>query len=107
MIASLPMEQVRQSGLPADFVRLPDATLVALVDGYTREAGLRSLEREVAALCRAVAVELAKLPPGKEREAAPVITVSAPLDWGEIAGRLAARSLRSTWIASLMTCRLP
>ena len=86
------MEQVRQSGLPADFVRLPDTTLVALVDGYTREAGLRSLEREVAALCRAVAVELAKLPRGKEREAAPAITVSAPLDWGdcrryEIAGR--------------------
>ena len=80
MIASLLMEQVRQSGLPADFVRLPDTTLVALVDGYTREAGLRSLEREVAALCRAVAVELAKLPRGKEREAAPAITVSAPLD---------------------------
>ena len=92
MIASLPMEQVRQSGLPADFVRLPDTTLAALVDGYTREAGLRSLEREIAALCRAVAVELAKLPRGKEREAAPVITVSAPLDWeidwGEIVGRL-------------------
>ena len=92
MIASLLMEQVRQSGLPADFVRLPDTTLAALVDGYTREAGLRSLEREIAALCRAVAVELAKLPPGKEREAAPVITVSAPLDWeidwGEIVGRL-------------------
>ena len=70
-------KQVRQSGLPADFVRLPDTTLAALVDGYTREAGLRSLEREIAALCRAVAVELAKLPPGKEREAAPVITVSA------------------------------
>jgi len=77
--------QVRQSGLPADFVRLPDTTLVALVDGYTREAGLRSLEREVAALCRAVAVELAKLPPGKEREAAPAITVP-PEELGRLLG---------------------
>jgi ATP-dependent Lon protease len=33
-------------------VRIPDATIRSLIHGYTREAGVRQLEREIAALTR-------------------------------------------------------
>lgn len=47
--------QIRACGLgPAD-LELPDATLLALARGYTREAGVRGLEREIARICRRAA----------------------------------------------------
>ena len=54
--------QLRANGLRADALRLPDETLRALAEDYTREAGVRSLEREIAALCRSVAVRAASMP---------------------------------------------
>ena len=53
-------KQLTESGLPPSALSLPDETLAALVDGYTREAGLRNLEREIGALCRALAVKFAR-----------------------------------------------
>ncbi len=47
--------QLEEHGLaPADLV-LGRGTLEAVVQGYTREAGVRSLERQIAALCRKAA----------------------------------------------------
>jgi ATP-dependent Lon protease len=46
-------------GLTPDRLEWDDTGLAALIDSYTREAGVRSLAREVAAVCRAVAVRLA------------------------------------------------
>lgn len=43
-------------GLADDQLRLTDAGIAALIRGYTRESGLRNLERELAAVCRKVAV---------------------------------------------------
>ena len=48
------------NALPPRALALPDATLAALAEGYTREAGVRSLEREIGALCRDVAVRVAR-----------------------------------------------
>jgi ATP-dependent Lon protease len=39
---------------------MTDEVLLHLVTSYTREAGVRSLEREIAAVCRAKAVEYAQ-----------------------------------------------
>ena len=53
-------KQVKAHGLSAEILSFPDETLVKLVQGYTRESGVRNLEREVAALCRKVATRLVK-----------------------------------------------
>jgi ATP-dependent Lon protease len=53
-------KQLRAHGLTEDRLEfLPDA-IATILDSYTREAGVRSLEREVASMCRAVAVRLAE-----------------------------------------------
>ncbi len=41
-------------------LELTDGALRKLVAGYTREAGVRGLERRLAAVCRAVALEVAE-----------------------------------------------
>src|SRR6266498_4427629 len=47
--------QLEEHGLKGKLVRLPDATLKRLILDYTREAGVRQLEREIAALTRKAA----------------------------------------------------
>ena len=51
--------QLSEHGLSPERLELSDEALGRLVDEYTREAGVRSLERSVAAICRSVAVRLA------------------------------------------------
>src|SRR5207244_10372311 len=48
-------KQVKAAGLDADDVQVGLPALRALVNRYTREAGVRNLEREIASLCRRVA----------------------------------------------------
>jgi ATP-dependent Lon protease len=48
-------KQVKNHGLTAEFITFTDAALRAVIRGYTREAGVRNLEREIAALCRKAA----------------------------------------------------
>ncbi|WP_372717888.1 endopeptidase La [Immundisolibacter sp.] len=52
--------QRKASGLTAEQVDLTDAALSTLIDGYTREAGCRNLEREIGAVFRHVAVRVAE-----------------------------------------------
>ena len=47
-------KQIGEHGLPIDKVTFTDDGLRTLVRGYTREAGVRNLEREVGAICRKV-----------------------------------------------------
>ena len=47
--------QLEEHGLTSKEFALPDATLRGLIQGYTREAGVRQLEREIAALARKAA----------------------------------------------------
>ncbi len=51
--------QLKEHGLSKKLLVLQDETIKAIISGYTREAGLRNLEREVAALCRKVAKKVA------------------------------------------------
>jgi ATP-dependent Lon protease len=52
-------KQVRDNGLPAGQVRFLDSGLRFMIERYTREAGLRNLEREIGSVCRKVAVQMA------------------------------------------------
>jgi ATP-dependent Lon protease len=48
-------KQVKNHGLTLDYIRLTPDALRQVIRGYTREAGVRNLEREIASLCRKVA----------------------------------------------------
>jgi ATP-dependent Lon protease len=47
--------QLEEHGLKKKLVRFPDATLRRVIQSYTREAGVRQLEREIASLTRKAA----------------------------------------------------
>ncbi|XP_076449763.1 lon protease homolog 2, peroxisomal-like [Babylonia areolata] len=51
-------KQLDSHGLTEQQLVLPEDTLRVLITKYTREAGVRTLERRVAAICRAVAVKV-------------------------------------------------
>ncbi len=48
-------KQVQNHGLNAESIRFSEAALRSVIRGYTREAGVRNLEREIASVCRKVA----------------------------------------------------
>ncbi|MDQ3070623.1 MAG: endopeptidase La [Acidobacteriota bacterium] len=48
-------KQIANNGLLPDQITFTDDALRAVIHGYTREAGVRNLEREIGALCRKVA----------------------------------------------------
>ena len=52
--------QVEQHGIDQIDFGLPDETVRALCERYTREAGLRNLEREIGAVCRKIARRVAQ-----------------------------------------------
>ena len=51
-------KQVRRHGLTLRQVRIADDTLRAIIDGYTREAGVRELERCIGRICRKAAKKI-------------------------------------------------
>ncbi|KAG5228772.1 Lon protease family protein [Salix suchowensis] len=49
-----------QHGLSSEFLQIPEAMVEVVIQRYTREAGVRNLERNLAALARAAAVRVAE-----------------------------------------------
>ncbi len=69
--------QLERSGLNADEVVVTEAAMRATITGYTREAGVRSLERELGKLSRKVAAAIAT-----SKRTAPIDVDSADVrDW--------------------------
>ncbi len=73
-------KQLGEHGIGAGAVELTRAAVDEVVQGYTREAGVRNLERELASVARAVAVKVAS---GD--------TVAATIDAGDVAEYLGPR----------------
>jgi len=48
-------KQIEANGLKTGQIEFSDETILALITSYTREAGVRNLEREVGSICRKVA----------------------------------------------------
>ena len=50
--------QIEEHGLKESNIRVSDNAILEIIRSYTREAGVRNLEREIAALCRKTAIKL-------------------------------------------------
>jgi ATP-dependent Lon protease len=104
-------KQREANGLTADNVIFTDNAILGVIRHYTKEAGVRNLEREIASICRKVAVEVVRkdrnahiqvgskslhkyLGPIKFRygkaEAEVKIGVTTGLAWTELGGELLA-----------------
>jgi ATP-dependent Lon protease len=57
-------KQMEQNGLKKNEINISEATIREIIRHYTREAGVRSLEREIANICRKVVKQIL-LKPGK------------------------------------------
>ncbi|PLX83538.1 MAG: endopeptidase La [Desulfuromonas sp.] len=66
--------QIQENGLKEGQVRFSGTALLKLVAGYTAEAGLRNLEREIGSICRKVARRFGE---GKKR---PVLVTEAAVE---------------------------
>ena len=53
-------KQLKRNGVPAKLFKITDDGLLALIRNYTREAGVRNLEREIASLIRKSAKKIAE-----------------------------------------------
>src|SRR5260370_22551846 len=102
-------KQREANGLKEETMEFSGGALLEIIRHYTREAGVRNLEREIASICRKVAVEVVKtdrnayvkvsssslskfLGPPKFRygaaETEPQIGVATGLAWTELGGEL-------------------
>lgn len=45
-------KQIKRNGLKAKEIKIEDSAIIGIIRYYTREAGVRSLEREISKLCR-------------------------------------------------------
>ncbi|MGH7412382.1 MAG: endopeptidase La, partial [Candidatus Methylomirabilis sp.] len=64
--------QYQEHGIDEKRLPITDEAILKMIDEYTREAGLRNLEREIATVCRKVAREVAEGKRGQTR-----VTVTA------------------------------
>jgi ATP-dependent Lon protease len=52
-------KQIREHGLSNDAIDFEDESLHTIINSYTKEAGVRNLERQIATICRGVAKDVA------------------------------------------------
>ncbi len=53
-------KQVKRHGLSSKQLRISDKALSLIIEGYTKEAGVRALEQQIAAVCRKAAMKIAE-----------------------------------------------
>lgn len=51
-------KQIKRHGLKTSQLKITDKSLKLIIDGYTREAGVRLLEQQIATVCRKCAVKI-------------------------------------------------
>ncbi len=73
-------KQLKEHAIPEGALTVTDGALKAIIRDYTREAGVRQLQREITRLCRALALDVAR-----NADAAPLVRV---IDEADVVGRL-------------------
>ncbi len=97
-------KQIAENGLTRRHIRVLDSALKKIISSYTREAGVRSLEREIGSLCRKVAKYVAE--GGTEKQtinAERVVEYLGPIKfYSELADRLKQPGVATgmAWTAS-------
>ncbi len=64
-------KQVEATGLTAEEIDFKDAGIGSLIEYYTREAGVRNLEREIGNVCRKIARQVVNHGNGKDKKKLP------------------------------------
>ena len=70
-------KQLKANGLKASELKIAEDAIRDIVRYYTRESGVRNLEREISKICRKVVKEIALAGPQKSGKAAKAIAVSS------------------------------
>ncbi|MEP0821848.1 MAG: endopeptidase La [Ignavibacterium sp.] len=70
-------KQLKAHGLEAASVKVADSAIRKVINEYTREAGVRNLEREIASICRKVAKEIVLSKNGSSRRSRGGVEVTA------------------------------
>ena len=52
--------KIEENGLKPELLEITDGAITAIIEGYTMEAGVRSLERQIGSVCRKIAVRYAE-----------------------------------------------
>lgn len=81
--------QLVETGLNADRIRFRDDAVAQIIASYTREAGVRELERRIGAICRALAAETVR--GASDRRVVTVATVRELLGPEEYVSEIASR----------------
>ena len=68
-------KQIKEHALKYNFIKMDDEVIRDVIDSYTREAGVRNLERKIAQICRKVAKKYVENPSLEE-----VVITKADLD---------------------------
>ncbi len=74
---------MKQHGLSEEALGVTDAALQTIVRDYTREAGVRQLDREITKLCRSVALDVMR-----KRDEKPVTRTVDVADLAAILGKV-------------------
>ncbi len=69
-------KQMEQTGLSKDQIEFTDQGLNGVIQYYTREAGVRNLEREIGNLCRKVARQVVNSESSKEKKSFSKVTIN-------------------------------
>ena len=70
-------KQMGQTGVKEDNLKFTEGGILTLIQSYTREAGVRNLEREIGNVCRKIARNVVEAASGEEKKVPPMVEINA------------------------------
>ncbi|MGH9657350.1 MAG: endopeptidase La, partial [Bryobacteraceae bacterium] len=86
-------KQLEQTGLSDQQIEFSEEGIASVIQGYTREAGVRNLEREIGNLCRKVARRVVNADSAKEKSTVDKVAITGPT-LGDLLGPIKFRDLQ-------------
>jgi ATP-dependent Lon protease len=95
--------QIERNGLTKSKIEFTDDALKLIIEGYTREAGVRNLEREIGSVCRKVARDFAEGSRRSKRRVGPKV-VRELLGRPRVVREVVKRRTREPGVATGLAC---